>query len=63
MSDDVLNMCFCFGYDYCKQGRECKTDVPLNDYELKAFEDGYARRYEEEQQLTNQCEEQEGGKN
>ena len=63
MSEAALNVCFWFGYDYCKQGRECKAGIPLDSDELKAFEDGYARRYEEEQQLTNQCEEQENGTN
>ena len=63
MSSETQKVSYGFGYEYCRLGRQCKTLVPLGSEELKAFEDGYARRYEEEQQLTNQCEEQENGTN
>lgn len=45
------------GYEDCKDG---KPSSPFGDSEsVKWYESGYAARYEEEQQLTNQVEEQE----
>ena len=43
----------------CTLGRPmiCEILEPAKN----AYEAGYAARYEEEQQLTNQCEEQENG--
>jgi hypothetical protein len=53
VSNEKLRVCFDFGYEYCRLGRSSLTSVPLNAEELSAFEEGYARRYEEEQQLTH----------
>lgn len=57
-SKETLKAAERVGYTHCKEGRNCMH--AFADRELqKAYEAGYAAQYEEEQQLTNQCEEQE----
>lgn len=53
------------GRKHCDMGinRAGDVEVAFGADEFKAYQAGYAKRYEEEQQLTNQCEGQENGNN
>ena len=58
-SEKVLNEVYKTGYIFAAHGTECKCF--FTDEELQAkFEEGYSKRYEEEQQITHKTEEQEG---